>query len=213
MARIRTLDDLQNALDKEMGWRVKEVKAFSIAAKRGGQVQKFFIRAGITLLYAHWEGFIKAASKCYLRFVNNQNRTYRDLKTCFAILGLKNQLNMLSYSRKSEANIVAFDFIISHLDQRLNMNMSSAIDTESNLSSKVFANIATSLDIDIDNYKTKFNLIDQSLVLRRNRVAHGRYLDLDGKEFRDIVEEILQLMRNYKTDLEDAASMKSYNRP
>ena len=58
------------------------------------------------------------------------------------------------------------------------MNMSRAIDTKSNLTSKVFANIANSLDIATVAYETKFNLIDESLVRRRNEIAHGNYLIL-----------------------------------
>jgi hypothetical protein len=90
--------------------------------------------------------------------------------------------------------------------------MSSAIDTESNLTSKVFTNIATSLDIKVDNYETKFNLIDESLVKRRNNIAHGEYLELGGKEFDDLVDEVLFLMRSYKTDIQNAASLESYRR-
>jgi hypothetical protein len=51
-------------------------------------------------------------------------------------------------------NIEAFDFVISELDKRARMNMSGAIDTDSNLTSKVFANIAHSLDIATTAYET-----------------------------------------------------------
>ena len=92
------------------------------------------------------------------------------------------------------------------------MQMSSAINTESNLTSKVFTNIAESLDLDITRYSTKFNLIDESLVNRRNKVAHGEYMDLASKEFGERVDDILQMMRDYKTDLLNAASTESYKR-
>ncbi|MEW1780924.1 MAE_28990/MAE_18760 family HEPN-like nuclease [Arthrobacter sp. NPDC080086] len=213
MADIHTLTQLQDTLDGEMGWRVKEIGAFRIASKVNGPERKFFIRAGVTLVYAHWEGFIKTSSEHYLNFIKNQNHTYRELKSCFAVFVLKSKLQMLSSSRKSASNIEAFDFIFSEMEQPARMHMSSAIDTESNLTSKVFANIATSLDISVSGYETKFNLIDESLVSRRNKVAHGEYLDLGGREFGDLVDEVLQLMRGYKTDLQNAASMKSYKRP
>jgi hypothetical protein len=53
-------------------------------------------------------------------------------------------------------NIEAFDFVISELDKRARMNMSGAIDTDSNLTSKAFANIAHSQDIATTAYETKF---------------------------------------------------------
>ena len=212
MVDIRTLNQLQDVLDAEMGWRVKEIGAFNVASRASGPERKFYIRAGIALMYAHWEGFIKSASEHYLNFVNHQGHTYRELKSCFAVFGLKNKLQTLTTSRKAAPNIEAFDFIFSELEQRTRMNMSSAINTESNLKSTVFTNIANSLDISISGYATKFNLIDESLVNRRNKVAHGEYLDLGGKEFGELVGEVLEIMRGYKTDLQNAASMKSYIR-
>ena len=138
---------------------------------------------------------------------------YRDLKSCFAVLGLKGKLTLLSDSRQAKPNIEAFDFVLGELDKPARMNMSSAINTESNLTSKVFANIAASLDIATTWYETKFNLIDESLVRRRNKVAHGDYLDLGAADFRTLADEVLEMMRNYKTDLENAASIAAYRRP
>ncbi|WP_186031549.1 MAE_28990/MAE_18760 family HEPN-like nuclease [Burkholderia gladioli] len=210
MADIHTLVQLQDALDKEMGWRRKEILAFGVASKKNGPDAAFFIRAGVALLYAHWEGFIKSASEHYLNYVQHQGHTYRELKSCFAIFGLKGKLHLLSVSRKSLANIEAFDFILSELGRHANLNMSMAIDTESNLTSKVFANIAASLDIDTSNYETRFNLIDESLVGLRNKVAHGEYLRLGGREFGELVGEMLEIMGWYKTDLMNAAAQAKY---
>lgn len=213
MADIRTLIQLQDALDSEMGWRVKEIGAFRIASKSGNPERKFFIRAGVALVYAHWEGFIKASSEQYLNFVHFRGLTYSELKSCFAVFGLKSKLQMLSISRQASPNIEAFDFIHSAMGKTAHMQMSSAINTESNLTSKVFTNIANSLDLDVEKYTTKFNLIDESLVKRRNQVAHGEHMVLGGKEFGELADEILQLMRDYKIDLLNAASMETYKRP
>ncbi len=90
------------------------------------------------------------------------------------------------------------------------MNMSMAIDTESNLTSTVFANIASSIDIDTEMYETRFNLIDESLVNLRNKVAHGEYLRLGGREFGELVDVILEIMGWYKVDLMNAAALKKY---
>ncbi|SIO66973.1 hypothetical protein SAMN05443247_11588 [Bradyrhizobium erythrophlei] len=213
MSKIRTVTQLQEALDAEMGWRIKEISAFKLASKTEEGGRRVFVRAGVALVYAHWEGFIKAASEAYLDFVDNQGHMYRELKSCFAVFGLKGKLALLSDSRQAKPNIEAFDFVLGELDKPARMRISSAIDTESNLTSKVFANIATSLDIATSGYETKFNLIDESLVRRRNKVAHGDYLDLGAADFRSLADEILQMMRDYKTDLQNAASMAAYRRP
>lgn len=212
MKDMRTLGHLQDGLDAEMGWRVKEISAFIMAAKADGAEKKFYIRAGIALVYAHWEGFIKNASELYLNFVHHRGLTYRELKTCFAVFGLKGKLEALSASRKSGPNIAALDFIISGLGERAQMKMSSAINTESNLTSRVFTNIAASLDINAERYSTRFNLIDESLVAKRNQVAHGEHVDLRAKDFVDLANDVLQLMREYKIDLLNAASTEAYLR-
>jgi hypothetical protein len=212
MAKIHTVTQLQEALDAEMGWRIKEIAAFKLATKTEEGGRRAFVRAGVALVYAHWEGFIKSASETYLNFVDNQGHKYRDLKSCFAVFGLKAKLASLIQSRQMNPNIEAFDFVLSELDKPARMRMASAIDTESNLTSKVFANIANSLDIATTAYETKFNLIDESLVRRRNKVAHGDYLDIGANEFRTLADEVLQMMRDYKTDLENAASMATYRR-
>jgi hypothetical protein len=212
MPKIRTVTQLQETLDAEMGWRIKEISTFKLASKTEGSDRKVYVRAGVALVYAHWEGFIKASSEAYLSFVDNHGHVYRDLKSCFAVFGLKGKLAMLADSRQAKPNIEAFDFVLGELDKRARMSMSSAIDTESNLTSKVFANIAASLDIATVGYETKFNLIDESLVRRRNKVAHGDYLDLEPDDFRNLADDVLQMMRNYKTDLQNAASMATYRR-
>lgn len=212
MADIRTLNQLQDALDKEMAWRAKEVRAFNVASKGNGPERRYFIRAGVALLYAHWEGFVKTASELYLNFVANRGLKYSELKSCFSIFGLKTKLQTLSVSRQAAANIDAFDFILMELDNTARLQLSSAINTESNLTSKVFANIATSLDINVSGYNSRFKLIDESLVHRRNKIAHGEYIDIKGKEFEDLLNDVLQIMREYKTDIENAASTSGYKR-
>jgi hypothetical protein len=212
MKKIRTLAQLQEALDAGMSWRIKEISDFKLVTKTQNPASRTFIRAGIALVYAHWEGFIKAASEDYLNFVGNQGHVYRDLKTCFAVFGLKGKLTSLNASRKAKPNIETLDFILAEMNKPARMSMSSAINTESNLTSAIFANIAVSLDISPSPYETKFNLIDESLVNRRNKVAHGEYLDLSSTDFLTLADEILQMMRNYKTDIENAASQQNYKR-
>lgn len=68
--KIRTLGQLQDALDSEMSWRLKEIADLKSNVKStSGLARSTLIRAGTALLYAHWEGFIKAASSAYVLFL------------------------------------------------------------------------------------------------------------------------------------------------
>ena len=94
--------------------------------------------------------------------------------------------------------------------KRAQINKPEAISTNSNLSSNVFKNILFSVGLATAKYETKFNLIDESLVRRRNKIAHGEYLDIDYPEFQTLVKETLLTMRWFKTDLLNTASLKGY---
>jgi len=56
-------------------------------------------------------------------------------------------------------------------------------------------------------------LVDESLLKRRNRIAHGQYLEIEADAFDDLVEEVLELLRWFKTDLENALATQAYLRP
>lgn len=49
--------------------------------------------------------------------------------------------------------------------------------------------------MDVNRYAVYSNLIDESLLNRRNKIAHGEYLDLDSEAFEGLVEEGLFLLR------------------
>jgi hypothetical protein len=210
--KIRTLGQLQTALDEEIAWRVKEIADMKLAAKKNdGLSEGTLIRAGVALLYAHWEGFVRSAATTYVNFVDNQGRTYGDLQTCFAVLGISKQLTELVNARKPRVRIAAVDFIRQCSTTRSQLQKFT-VDTKSNLRAVVFENIASSIGIKIQPYESRFKLMDESLLSRRNKIAHGEYLDLDADSWRDLADEVISLMRDFKTDMENAASTSAFAR-
>ena len=96
MKKIRTLEQLSDKLAEELVWRKKELsilkslidsKSFE-SAKRNA-----LLRSGITMLYAHWEGFVKVAANSYLEFVAMQKLPYNQLANNFIALAMKDQLD------------------------------------------------------------------------------------------------------------------------
>jgi hypothetical protein len=208
--KIRTVGQLQTTLDGEIAWRVKEIADLKLAAKKtDGLSERTLIRAGVALLYAHWEGFVKSAATTYINFVDNQGKTYGDLQTCFAVLGVKKQLNELMIAKKSRVRIEAVDFIRASSATPSQLHRST-VDTKSNLKAEVFENIALSIGIKIEPYESRFKLMDESLLNRRNKIAHGEYLSLDSDSWRDLADEVISLMRDFKTDIENAASTSAF---
>lgn len=213
MKKLRTLSMLQDFLDEDYSWRLKELADLKLTLQSiGGARQKTLIRATVPLTYAHWEGFVKNSSVGYLSFVNSQRLRYDQLASCFVVFGAKRKLSDLSQSRKARLNIAAVDFFLDELQNRAELRLRTAVDTKSNLSSDIFENIALSIGIDPSPYKTHYNLIDTSLLKRRNEIAHGHYVDLGAEDCRKLTDEVISIMRGYKSDIENAATRKLYLR-
>lgn len=211
MSKIQTATQLQDNLDKGFGWRLKEIADLKVAVKQKTSLaQATLIRAGVPLLYAHWEGFVKQASEDYLNFVSCQRLSYGDLKSCFVVFGAKKHLATITKSQRTKINIEAVDFFRRCATTRANLVLANAIDTKSNLNSTIFQNIALSIGIALNSYDAYYNLIDESLLARRNKIAHGEYLDLDSETFRELADEVINLLRMYKTDIENLATASAF---
>lgn len=211
MSKIRTVLHLQEIIDKEFSWRLKEIADLKIVVKNSKQMaNETAVRAAIPLLYGHWEGFIKNSATFYLEFINGQSLKYCQLKSCFVVFGVKKRLNELISSKTSDVSISALDFLRDEMNENANLQIDSAIRTEFNLSSKVFLNILKSIGIDESKYESRFNLVDESLLKRRNFIAHGEYLDVDPSGFRNLADEVLMMLRWFKTDIENSVSLKEY---
>jgi MAE_28990/MAE_18760-like HEPN len=66
MKRLQTQNQLQDFLDAELSWRVKEISTLKAAIKSSAFIsEQTLVRASVALLYAHWEGFIKSAATGY----------------------------------------------------------------------------------------------------------------------------------------------------
>jgi len=121
-------------------------------------------------------------------------------------------LHEIRQSRKARLNAEVIEFLLNEMGKRADLSLSRAVDTRSNLSTEVFENIALSIGINPGPYEARYNLIDKSLLKRRNEIAHGEYLDVGPDDYRTLADEILHTMRLYKTDIENAAGAELFRR-
>ena len=209
--KIRSLVELQDGLDREFSWRLKEISQLKKGPKKvTAMAEKTLIRAGVALLYAHWEGFIQASAKIYASYVFRQRVSLVELIPCFASMALKSSLASMTREGQSALQIAAFEDILNSLGAPSKTDFSNQISAKSNLNSSVFSTIATLLGIDVRWYEPKFNLIDESLLSRRNKIAHGEYIDIEYEPFGELADTVILLMRTFKTDIENAAYSKSF---
>lgn len=208
----RTINDLTDNLDKELSWRKKELSILKIKITTDtNEIQKSLIRAGITILYAHWEGFIKNAAESYLNFVSLKRLTYNQLKPCFVALCLRKKLDIIN-STSFEKRANAVEFFFNELNKRAYIPYSDVIHTKSNLNSKIFKDICFIIGIDYSKYVLKENLIDLKLLNNRNNIAHGNHLSIDFIEFEEIYKNAIDLIDSFKEDIIDAVKNRQYER-
>ncbi len=211
MRQLRTVDLLLEHLDEDMAWRIKEVHQFKTAVERAkGKNIDSHIRAGIAMLYAHWEGFVKGAANAYVNYVSYRANQNNELKPCFVALGMKTKLASANASSKSEVVIEAVTYLLDELNRPIRLPRSESISAESNLSSLVFLNITGWIGIDPAPYSTRFTLIDATLLENRNRIAHGEYLSVNAERFYELTDDILEMLRWFKTDIENAAVQNAF---
>lgn len=211
---IRTREELDKALSDDLIWRRRELTDLRALAQ--GEVptlrSNVVRRAGIALLYAHWEGFVKKASHYYLEYVASQRLRYSDLAPNFVALAIKARYEHLRASNKlSAANEIAA-FYCGNLDRASSVPYKNAVETQSNLSSVVLEDIILALGLDFDGFRVRSNFIDLNVVGRRNHVAHGEYLDIDLKEYLEFHDDVLALIVMFKTEIENAIVLRKYLR-
>jgi hypothetical protein len=213
MKGIRTLEQLNNSLTDDLAWRKKELsdlKSLIETATVSSSKEKMLLRSGITLLYAHWEGFVKSAASKYLEYVAMQRLQYNELSSNFVSLALKTKLNQATETNKATVFIEAIDFVRAQLDERSNLPYKDIVQTASNLSSSIFREIVCMLGLDYSFYETKQILIDERLLAQRNTIAHGNYLQLDKQDYLEIHKQIISIMDTFRNQVENDAAQEKY---
>jgi len=211
--KLRTPEQLSDILDQDLAWRKKEIAAIVVFIHRNKLKPLLLstaLRAGVTLLYAHWEGFLKRSSEFYLEYVSRQNLRNDQLADNFLAIAARKPLSSAGESTKISQALVMVDFFRSKMSDIGVFPSGDSIRTKSNLSSEVLKEIATTIGIDYSLFATKSVLIDERLVYKRNNVAHGQFLDIDLTDFQELQVEISDMMETWRTEIQNACIMKRY---
>ena len=212
--RIRSLTELSEFLDGELGWRKKELTTLNFTIKRARpHEQTILLRAAICLLYAHWEGFAKNAATAYICFVVSRGLRLRDLAPNFLALGFLSNIQQLEQSRKATLHAQLTDSFERQLSEPFRIDCEKAIDTRSNLNSKVLKEILQYVGIDATHYETKNPILDERLLRNRNSVSHGQRLEIQSEDYVSLHETMIELIERFRTDVENAATLNKYRRP
>lgn len=211
--KIRSIDELSDALSSQLAWRKKElsqIKYLVDTSKIPTSKKTVIIRSGITMIYAHWEGFIKIGGRYYLEYIASKRLNNSDLPKSLLTISLCSSQNIFEGTSKYSYYSSIIDFLKDSMDSRAKIPYESVIDTESNLSSTVFKEIIWCLDLSYDEFETKEKLIDHKLLAKRNHIAHGEYLDIDEEDLIEIRDTIIGMMNQFKNQILNSAVTKDY---
>ncbi len=212
--KIRTLEHLLDTIDSETAWRKRELTAIkaNVNAARSF-IKETAMRSGIALLYAHWEGAIKNIATAYLEYVSNLGLPYKNLKTNFLAISVRDSLNLFSDSKKSTLHTLILKEMFEKFEQRSKIPQNNIIKTGSNLNSDIFKEIMSCIGLDCNMYEVFYNFIDEVLLNMRNKIAHGEKLvalSLDEKRYYEIHQKVFNLIVMFANQVSNAAVLKEY---
>lgn len=162
------IEDLENLLDYELGWRKKEISclnsiALNINSNSDDDAEKVLYKTVMKtlflLLYSHWEGFIKKTSKIYIKFINEDKVVASELTKNFTALMLKKTITICSEKESQQSLSIThyLDFVDLHesklrkkfkVDVKVDQDFDDGfIQTFSNLNYKNYKNIINSLNL------------------------------------------------------------------
>ena len=211
---LKDINDLSDKLDEEYAWRRHELTNLKLNVQTSeGNAKETNLRAGIALLYAHWEGFVKNATTYYLQHISEQKLPYSDLKKNFLALRIEYDLINISEAKKNSVHTKIVNDIISKNTEISDIPYKNKIKTNSNLDSKTFKEVMHTVGLDYSSYELAFNLIDEQLLDMRNRIAHGQVLKaiaLDETIFVTLHRKMVNMLEMLKEQIMEQAKEKGY---
>lgn len=222
MIEPRTLTLLHEAIAKDYAWRITELSNFKNSILlSNSKAQEGMLRAGIALLYAHWEGFVKKISDLYYEFVSYQNLKIEELNDAFVGIALRSEIELLLQSKKLIQHSKLVKILLDEKKKEAWFSSNSPIKT-SNLKYEVFEDVCTLIGIDPSVFEERYRVsfdrsikltIDEDLVKRRNTIAHGEFLTISVTEYKNLYQIIVNgFLYNFKEIIMDAAQTKNYIR-
>ena len=197
--RIRTLEELQDLIDADFVWRKKELIELSLTAH--SSQNPLYSRVGVSMLCAHFEGFIRQISNYYVIYVSSQNIPFSRLKSNFLAIRSKKKMRLCAESDKVS---IYSSFLTSLLHNyngrtfRIKYSVDNPIiKTGGSPSSTVFKEIVHSIGLEFSPYETKCNYIDTDLLSNRHKIVHGEKLNIEIEDFRQTLTNVMEIMETY----------------
>ncbi|TWT21563.1 MAE_28990/MAE_18760 family HEPN-like nuclease [Luteimonas wenzhouensis] len=204
--KVRTLSQLAELVDGELGWRKKELSYLKTAIDRSASsARATYLRASVALLYAHWEGFVVATLRLYVSYVHMQRLTLREITPAMRVGGVISKLRQLELSPSSLNRVRLLVDYEESLSRPVDLKADKLIDAESNLNANRFIGLVACAGIDVSSFETASIFLDEALLAKRNAICHGEDVDIDREAYESIQSQVLDLMERVKNEVVNSA--------
>lgn len=178
---------LEHLLDAESSWRKKEISDLMLVYQNNPC--EVILKSIILLLYSHWEGFIKRGAKLYLKYIKESKVNVGDLCSNFKAIALKEIISSCFQTKESltlhneiklmeKLEFEGLKYKVG-IDVEIDQD-NSIIDTDSNLTPKIFKNILKVIGLEYrPEYEAKQSHLNANFIGRRNTIAHGSKIEND----------------------------------
>ncbi|UWF67893.1 MULTISPECIES: MAE_28990/MAE_18760 family HEPN-like nuclease [unclassified Brucella] len=213
--KVRTVEQLVDKVNQDRVWRIREIDALTKQCElksNPSHIREALRKAFLTMLYAHWEGFVKNTADNYLEFVAMQGLKLGALQVCFLSIYLKNKFPSSFESKKNSSLLQICSELFYNTDNVIKIDYKNVISTNSNLNFDTLEEICRCLGLESTIFSSKKNFIDMRLVGRRNKIAHGNYERIDEEEIAELKATVIEMIDSFKNEVENAAVEKRYMR-
>ncbi|MFT7561690.1 MAG: hypothetical protein ACI93R_003619 [Flavobacteriales bacterium] len=213
--KIRTVDELDTALDKDLSWRKKEITTLKFLIGGSRDHEKLILkRAAITLMYSHWEGHLKKSAIVYLEYLNHKNLKQSDMTENFSQICIGSEFDKGTKLSSFKSQKKVYEYF-QDKNRRFSVVSDKVIKTESNLNTERLITILYQLGLEIESFELRENFIDKIMLSKRNKIAHGEYIEPGIVEdtYRSLEDELLTLIQSFHNLVKNSASNRSYYKP
>jgi hypothetical protein len=210
-----TLDDIWGQLESDLKWRQEEVRLLgnNLGSLRIERDRELARRSLLVMLYAHTEGFTKVALSTYVRAINDRGLKGREAIEGIVASAFVNVFHGIQYGDKKgkvfkrklpdDEGLAAFSRqceFIAEVDGLLSSAVTvpdEAVDTETNLNSKVLRRNLYKLGLPVEKFESYEDDLNE-LVYRRHSIAHG--VD-DNPIKKDLYDKLQRSAFNFMDEL------------
>lgn len=212
MAKATSPDAFNDVVTKDFTWRLKELSDLKLVAAETDETRRRGrLRALVVMCYAHWEGHAKYCSDRFIEYITVRRLRFSEVIAHFYRLRFANEIGAGS-NLGLQARMQLVEKILTSEEDRLSRIPDGIINTRSNLNSEVLDEICMVCGIDFGLFEDQRSFLDKILLKRRNEVAHGEAIFVDGIDVDEMVDRTLALMRAFRDSLDNSIATSAYKR-